>query len=183
MTLTASHDVVSTRTPDTANEALHRGILPRTPGGSQHVFGAPVLHPLLTCHTIDTVPIAPQLPRGFVPRDSFGHVRRCPLRSGVRRHAAMHDAAPFMGQDEQHKKHSVRDRRAHEAAEFSHNPWRAPGRSGLPHRPDQLPALLDGDRPAWLCPPAPPGPVVTEPWALPGDHRTWLDEGQGILPT
>jgi hypothetical protein len=92
---------------DTPDEALHVGILPRTPGGAYDFLDPHVPHPLPKGATIDPVPIAQQKSRGFVPWECFHDLLRCPLRRRVFRDIEMDHAAPLVGHDEQYKEHFV----------------------------------------------------------------------------
>jgi hypothetical protein len=96
---------------DTPDEALHVGILPRTPRGDHDFLDPHVPHPLPKGGAIDTVPITQQKSRGFVPREGIHHLLRCPLRRWVFRDVEMDNAAPFMSQDQQHEEHFVGHRR------------------------------------------------------------------------
>jgi hypothetical protein len=67
--------------------------------------------------------------------------------------------------------------------QFPNDPGRAPRWICLPHVSDQLAHLLSQRRATWssLLTQAPP--VVPKALLLPGDHRTGLDEYQGLAPT
>ena len=111
MSLVQDDHVIQAFAANTPDEPLDVRILPRTPWGDQHFFNPHMLHPLPKRGAIDAVPIAQQIPRGLVPRKGVHHLLSRPLRRRVFRDVEMDDAAPFMGQDEQHEEHFVGHRR------------------------------------------------------------------------
>lgn len=164
--LTQHDDVVQAFAANTPDETLHIGVLPGTPRRDHDVFDPHVLHPLPKEGPIDTVAIAPQIPRRLVPRKGLDYLLRSPLGGEMLGHANTDRAPAMTSEHQEDEQHLVRHRGDHEEIEG-----------------DQVPDLLGDGRAAWLPTPAQPGPVVTETFALPGLHRTWLDEDQGILPT
>jgi hypothetical protein len=61
--LVPQHDyLVETFPADTANEALHVRVLPRTPGRNHDLLDAQVPDPLPKRRAVDTVPIAQEIP-------------------------------------------------------------------------------------------------------------------------
>jgi hypothetical protein len=96
---------------NTPNEPLDVRILSWTPGGDDHFFDPHVLHPLPKGGTIDAVPVAQEIAWRFVPREGVHHLLSRPLRRRVFRDVEMYDAAPFMGQDQQHEEQFVGRRR------------------------------------------------------------------------
>src|SRR6266536_1167624 len=75
-------DVMEHLTAHTANQSLDIWILPRTPWCDQYFFNAHMLEPLPKEGAIDSVAIAQQIPRHFVPRKCLDHLLR--RRSGTR---------------------------------------------------------------------------------------------------
>jgi len=133
MALVQDDHVIQAFAANTSDEPLDIRILPRTPWGDQHFFNTHVLHPLSKRAAIDLVPIAQQIPRGLIPRKGFNHLLSRPLRRGVFRDIKMDDAAPFMGQDEQHEEHFVGHRR-HDKEIQSHQVLHVVFQEGLPRR-------------------------------------------------
>jgi hypothetical protein len=111
MSLVQDDHVIRACAANPPDAPLDVGVLSRTSWGNQHFCDSHVLHTLPKRGPIDPVPIAQQIPRGLVPRKGFHHLLSCPQRRGVFRDVKMDDAAPFMGQDEQHEEHCVGHRR------------------------------------------------------------------------
>ena len=68
----------------------------------------PICPTRLKKRAIDTVTIAQAIPGRLVPGKGLNDLLRSPFRREVRPHIAMHKAAPFVGQDDEHEEHLER---------------------------------------------------------------------------
>jgi hypothetical protein len=71
------------------------------------LFDPHVPYPLPKVSPIDRISITQEIPRYLVPREGFDYLLCGPFLRWVLRDVKMDNAAPFMGQDEQHEEHSV----------------------------------------------------------------------------
>jgi hypothetical protein len=99
---------VAAETPD---EPFDVRILPWTPWSNHYFFDAHVSHPLPKQDVIDAVPIAQQIPWGFVPGEGIYDLLSGPFRCRMLRDVEVDDATSMVGQDEQHEEHFVCHRR------------------------------------------------------------------------
>jgi hypothetical protein len=111
MSLVQDDHVIQAFATETPDEPFDVWILPGTSGRDQHLFDPHVPYPLPKVSPVDTITVAQEIPRCLVPREGFDHLLCGPFRGGVLRDVKMDDAAPFMGEDEQHEEHSVGYRR------------------------------------------------------------------------
>ena len=111
VSLVQDDHVIQAFAADTPDEALHVGILPRTPRGDHDLHDAHVPHPLPKGGAIDAVPVAQEITWRFVPRQRVHHLLRCPLCRRMFRDVEMHDAAPCMAQAQQYEEYFMGSRR------------------------------------------------------------------------
>ena len=111
MPLMEDDHMVQTLPADTPNQPLHKGILPRTPGGDQDLFDPHVPHALPKGRSVNVIPIAKEVRRDAVPRTYLQHLLGGPLCRGVLGYIEVHDATPLMSQYHEHKEQFVSDRR------------------------------------------------------------------------
>ena len=83
MSLVQDDHMVQTFAAETPDQPLDVRILPRTPGGDQHVFDPHVPHPLPKRGTVDAVPITQEILRCLVPREGINDLLGGPLRGGM----------------------------------------------------------------------------------------------------
>ena len=110
MALVQDDHVVQAFAAETPDEALHVQILPRTPRGDHDFLESHTAPALSKRGPVHAVAIAQQIPRGLVPREGFHVLLRGLLRRRVFGDVEMHNAAPFMGQDDQDTEHRVSHR-------------------------------------------------------------------------
>jgi hypothetical protein len=96
---------------NTADEALHVGILPRRTRSDDHLVNPHVPDALLKDRAIDAVPIASQMLRSSLPGKRLNDLLCSPLRRGVFRNVEMYDAPALMGENCQDEEHLVGDGR------------------------------------------------------------------------
>jgi hypothetical protein len=111
MSLVQDNYVIQAFAAKTPDEPFDVRILPWTPWSNHHFFDAHVSHPLPKRDVIDAVPIAQQIPWGFVPGEGIYDLLGGPLRCRMLRDVEVDDATSMVGQDEQHEEHFVCHRR------------------------------------------------------------------------
>ena len=110
----AQHDhMIQALAANTANAALHIWILPRRPGGNDHLVNPHVSDALPKRSTVDTIPVAQEIAGRSIPRKRVDHLLCRPRRSGMLCHVDVHDPSPFVGEDHEHEEHLVGGRRHH----------------------------------------------------------------------
>jgi hypothetical protein len=102
MRLVEDDHMVEQVAPDTADEPLHGGMLPRTTGRNLHLLASHVADTLLKRVTGDAVKVADHVPRRFVPRKGFDDLRGGPLGRGRFRHVDVDKAPTRMRQHDAH---------------------------------------------------------------------------------
>ena len=95
-------DVIQTVPPDAADYSFNEWILPRTPGRGFHLFDAEAVNAALKALSIDTVAVAQQIPRRFVPGERFIDLLRRPLSGRMGGDIEMSDSAAIMIQHDKH---------------------------------------------------------------------------------
>jgi hypothetical protein len=147
MPLMEDDHVIQTLPTDAPNQPLDKGILPWIPWGDQDFFNPQVPHALPKSRSINAIPIAKQVSRDVVPRKYFQHLLGSPLCRGMLGDIEVHDTAPLMCEDQQHKQHLVGDRRDYEEVE-GHEVLHVVVQKRLPRRRWKLaqryPILLHG---------------------------------------
>ena len=96
----ANDDMLQTCPSDAPNEALHRGILPRTLGRDDDFIDPHVLHALPKGRAIDAVPIAEEIAGGLVPRKRLDDLLCRPLGGWMLSNVAMDHASALMGNND-----------------------------------------------------------------------------------
>jgi hypothetical protein len=113
MPLVQHDDMIEELSADTAHHALDVRILPRTSWGDEHFLNAHVPHPLPEGVTVDTIAVAQEIPRRFVPWERVYDLLGRPRCRRMFHHVAVHDLSPFMREDHQNKEDLVRRGRHH----------------------------------------------------------------------
>jgi hypothetical protein len=98
--LLVQHDhMVKRVSPDTADDPLTIGTLPRRSRGDFDLFNTHVAYSILKRLSVDRVPIPQEIPRGGVPWEGIHELLGRPLGGGVLGDIKMHDATTLVSQN------------------------------------------------------------------------------------
>ena len=111
MSFMQDNHVVQAFAVDTSDQPFDIGVLPRTPRGDHDLFDPHVPHPQPKSGAVDAVPIAQEIPRGFVPREGIDDLLGGPRCCGMLSDVEMYEMSSLMGQDKQDEQYFVGYRR------------------------------------------------------------------------
>jgi hypothetical protein len=113
MTFVQYDDMVQTISPDAADQAFHKRILPRTSRCGEHLFDTRAFYLPLEPGSIDAISISQELLRCRIPRKRLYGLLPRPLSGGMPRDIEVHHPATMMRDDHQDDQHSESHRRHH----------------------------------------------------------------------
>src|SRR5215510_2354453 len=97
--------VIETFSADTSNKALHERTLPWTARRGEHLLDSHSLNPFSEMDTIHSITVSYQISRCSIFRECFDDLLRRPFGRGMLGHIEMHDAAPLISKDHEHRQH------------------------------------------------------------------------------
>jgi hypothetical protein len=115
MALVQDDHVIQAVAAHTPDQPFDVGVLPRTPGGDDHLLDPHMLYPLPKGGAIRAVPIVQQISRCFVPWERVNDLLGGPRGGRMLADINMHDSSPLMCQDHQDKEYLVCHGRHHQA--------------------------------------------------------------------
>ena len=119
LSLVQSDDIVQTFPSDRTDHTFDVSILPRRSRGGRHLSDRHRCNVFAESPAVGAVPISNEKPRCRVPWKGLGNLSSRPFRCRVGGDAEMHDAPPFVAQDDKHKEELERDCGNHEEIDRS----------------------------------------------------------------
>ena len=95
-------NVIEALSPDAANDSLDIRILPGRTRGRKHFFDTEAFHSAAEPTTVDTVPVAYQVPWSRVEWESFHDLLSSPFRSRVIRRVEVNNFSPVVTQNDKY---------------------------------------------------------------------------------
>jgi hypothetical protein len=103
MTFVQHDDMAQAISPDAADQAFHKGILPGTSRGREHLFDAHAFYAPLELAPIDRISIPQQILWCRIPRERLYDLLTSPLGGWRLRDIEVHYPATMMREDHQDK--------------------------------------------------------------------------------
>jgi hypothetical protein len=105
MAFVQDDDMVQAITPDAADHAFHKRILPRAARRSEYLFDTQAFHAPPKLASIHSVSIPKQVLRSRIPRKPFDDLLSGPLGGGMLRDMEVHHPATVVSEDHQNEQH------------------------------------------------------------------------------